>query len=103
MCLAEFADSTCYNIKDDDDVDNDELPDTDSESSTCTKITLTGGYGQMQERKMPAVIRFRKYNKDSDASNWYRAKLMLYYPWYDEESDLLGGCTSYAEHYELVI
>ena len=29
--------STCYNIKDDDDVDNDELPDTDSDSSTCTK------------------------------------------------------------------
>ena len=33
----------------------------------------------------PAVIRFRKYNKNSDASNWYRAKLMLYFPWYDED------------------
>ena len=102
MCLAEFAASysTCYNIKDDE-IYNDELPDTDSEGST-KKITLTGGYGQMRERRHQAVIRFRKYNKDSDASNWYRAKLMLYYPWYDEESDLLGGCTSYAEHYELV-
>ena len=102
MCLAEFAASysTCYNIKDDE-IYNDELPDTDSEGST-KKITLTGGYGQMRERRHQVVIRFRKYNKDSDASNWYRAKLMLYYPWYDEESDLLGGCTSYAEHYELV-
>ena len=27
---------------------------------------------------------------------------MLYYPWYDEENDLLGGCASYAEHYEQV-
>ena len=101
-CLAEFAASysTCYNIKDDE-VYNDELPDTDSEGS-AKKITLTGGYGQMHERRRQAVIRFRKYNKDSDASNWYRAKLMLYYPWYDEESDLLGGCASYAEHYELV-
>ena len=104
MCLAEFAASysTCYNKKDDE-VYNDELPDTNSESSTtCKKITLTGGYGQMNERRQQAVIRFRKYNKDSDVSNWYRAKLMLYYPWYDEENDLLGGCTSYAEHYEQV-
>ena len=75
MCLAEFAASysTCYNIKDDE-IYNDELPDTDSEGST-KKITLTGGYGQMRERRHQAVIRFRKYNKDSDASNWYRAKL----------------------------
>ena len=102
MCLAEFAAlySTCYNKKEDE-VYNDELPDAVSEGGT-KNITLTVGYGQMQERKMPAVIRFRKYNKDSDVSNWYRAKLMLYYPWYDEENDLLGGCASYAEHYEQV-
>ena len=102
MCLAEFAASysTCYNSKDDE-VYNEELPDADSEGST-KKITLTGGYGLMQERKMPAVFRFRKYNKDSDVSNWYRAKLMLYYPWYDEEKDLLGGYASYVEHYEQV-
>ena len=102
MCLAEFAASysTCYNKKNEE-VYNDELPDTDSEGST-KKITLTGGYGQMNERRQQAVIRFRKYNKDSDVSNWYRAKLMLYYPWCDEEKDLLGGCASYAEHYEQV-
>ena len=27
---------------------------------------------------------------------------MLYYPWYDESNDLLGGYTTYAEHYEHV-
>ncbi len=53
-------------------------------------------------RKNPAVIRFRKYNKDADSSNWYRAKLMLYYPWYDESVDLLGGYDTYVDHYELV-
>ncbi len=42
----------------------------------------------MRERRTPAIIR---YNKDADASNWYRAKIMLYYPWYSEEIDLLGG------------
>ena len=95
MCLAEFASTYCtsYNAKDD--VDTDALPDSESQTST-KKITVTS---QMHERKKPAVIRFRKYNKDADASNWYRAKLMLYHPWYDESTDLLGGFSSYAEHY----
>ena len=102
MCLAEFASKYCtsYNAKDDG-VDTDALPGHESQVSS-KKITLTGGFGQMHERNKPAVIRFRKYNKDSDASNWYRAKLMLYYPWYDETVDLLGGYSSYAEHYDQV-
>ena len=41
MCLAEFA-STSYNAKDN--VDNDALPDSESQAST-KKITLTGGSG----------------------------------------------------------
>ena len=103
MCLAEFASTYCtsYRAKDDDNGDTDALPRNESQL-TATKITLTDGYGQMYERRKPAVIRFRKYNKDADVSNWYRAKLMLYYPWYDESNDLLGGYTTYAEHYDHV-
>ena len=56
----------------------------------------------MHERRKQAVIRFRKYNKDADTSNWYRAKLMMHYPWYNEDNDLLGGFGSYAEHYDVV-
>ncbi len=55
----------------------------------------------MRERRTQAIIRFRKYNKDADASNWYRAKLMLYYPWYNEENDLLGG--GYGEHVKAIV
>ena len=56
-----------------------------------TQIELTDGFGKMNKHK-EAVIRFRGYNK---ASIWYRAKLMLYYPWYDEQADLLGGYSTY--------
>ena len=31
-----------------------------------------------------------------------RAKLMLYYPWYDEDTDVLGDYASFAEHYDIV-
>ena len=35
-------------------------------------------------------------------SNWYRAKLMLYYPLYDEQAGLLGRFSTYEEHYRRV-
>ena len=52
--------------------------------------------------KRVAVVRFHKYNKDAEPSNWYRAKLMLFYPGYNEQTDLLGGCQTYEEHYRQV-
>ncbi len=97
MCLAEFAATyvTKYQPRD---ADNDVLPpnETDTES---TQITLTNGYGKMNKRRKSAVIRFRTYNKDYDSTNWFRAKLMLYYPWLNETTDLLGGYSTYEEHY----
>ena len=56
----------------------------------------------MHEWRKQAVIRFQKYNKDADASNWYRARIMLYYPWYNEDTDIMGEFDSYVENYETV-
>ena len=66
-CLLEFAAtySTDYKPKEAD-VNNDAL-DVESES-TNRKIVLVGGFGHMCERRTPAIIRFRKYNKDADAN-----------------------------------
>ena len=100
MCLAEFAATYVTNYKPDDSV-GDALPELECDS-TSTQITLTDGFGKMNKRKQQAVIRFRKYNKDADPSNWYRAKLMLYYPWFDEQADILGGYPSYEAHYRHV-
>ena len=99
MCLAEFAATYVTNYKKDD--DSDALPPVESET-TSLRITLSGGFGKMNKRKREAVIRFRRYNKDTDPSNWYRAKLMLYFPWYNEDTDLLGGYATYEEHYHHV-
>ena len=83
MCLAEFAATYAVNYKPDDSmldvilaVEND---------TTSTQITLIDGFGKRNKRKQQAVIGFRKYNKETDPSNWYRAKLMLYY---HEQTDL---------------
>ena len=94
MCLAEFA--AKYVVKyERDGGECDALPASESDT-TSTQITR---FGKINKRRVEAVI---KYNKESDPSNWYRAKLMLYYPWYNEQTDLLGGYSSYAEHYKHV-
>ena len=98
MCLAQFAATYVVNYEHSDDSECDALPATES-NITSTKITLTDKFGKMNKRKQEAVIRFRKYNKETDLSNWYRAKLMLYYPWYNEQADILGGYSTYEEHY----
>ena len=64
-----------------------------------TQIKLTDDFGKLNKCKQETVIRFRQYNKDAEPSNWHRAKLMLYYPRYDEQADLLGGYSTYEEHH----
>ena len=53
----------------------------------------------MSKRRREAVIRFSRYNKEVEPSNWYRAKLMLYFPWYNDETDY----DTYEEHYHNVV
>lgn len=67
--------------------------------STPSQVTLTHGCGKMNRRRREAVIRF---SKDTDSSNYYRSKLMLYLPWYNESIDLLGAYSSYEDHYNHV-
>ena len=98
MCLAEFAATYVVNYERN---ECDALPAPES-NVTSTQITLTDGFGKMNKRKQQSVIRFKKYNKVTDLSNWYRAKLMLYYPWFDEQVDLLGGYETCEQHYRHV-
>ena len=90
MCLAEFAANYVASYKKD---DNDDVLPCDN-IETCnngSKITLTDNYGVMHKRTREAVIRFTRINKDKEPSNYYRAKLMLYYPWRYEHIDIIGN------------
>ena len=108
MCLAEFATNyaTDYRVSEDDDDDNDNndvLPSFDQdEPQASSKIILTDRFGKMKKHQKEAIIRFRCYNFECEPTNWYRAKLMLYYHWYVEETDLLGSYSTYEEHYNNV-
>ena len=98
MYLAEFA--ATYVVKYEHN-DCDALPAPENDV-TSAQITLTDNFGKINKRKQQAVIRFRKYNEETGPSNWYGAKLMLYSPWFDEETHLLGRYATYEEHYRHV-
>ena len=96
ICFAEFAANYTTDYKDD---DNDDVLPEASIRARCPRITLMNNYGT--RRRKEAIIRFHKYNKDSEPSNWYRSKIM-YFPWRNEDSDFLEGHPSYKEHYDIV-
>ena len=77
---------------------SDVLPVNETEALS-SQIVLSNGFGKMHQHKCQAVIRFRHYNKDAKPSNRHRAKMMWYFPWYNEQFDLLGGCATHEEHY----
>ena len=111
-CLATFASNYNVSYKDNYDDIDDSAPhvledDDDTEigdrRKLPRKITLKDGSGQMYKRKREAVIRFRKFNIQKEKNNYYRAKLMLYFPWRNEDIDLLADYTDFESHYKDVL
>ena len=54
----------------------------------------------MHKRNREAIIRFHKPNKEKNPQDFSRMKLMLYLPWRNEASDLLGGYPDYYSHFQ---
>ncbi|CAC5416325.1 unnamed protein product [Mytilus coruscus] len=61
-------------------------------------ITLKNGI-RIYQRKTPKVIRYVKYNYKTDSENFYRERLMLFYPWRNELSDLQCGHETFENMY----
>ena len=52
-------------------------------------------------RKKDRIIRYVNYSKKKDPENHYRERLMLFFPWRNEDTDLKGNCDSYKEKYTM--
>ena len=72
----------------------------DEKSGRCESIKVHGGLGRMYKRKREAAIRCHLFNMEKEPSKVYRSKIMLYVPWRDESSDLLGGYLDFLNHCE---
>ena len=79
----------------DDEVDS--FVENDIDMSLKTRYSVNTGEYQINLRTKPKIIRYVRYNKTTDRENYFREQLMLFFPWRNEESDLLGSFATYEE------
>ena len=70
---------------------DDDLNDDKANENQCVKT---------KKRNKARIIRSVWFNKDADPEKHYRELIMLYTAWRNEETDLLGGFSSYQECYK---
>ena len=100
MCLAEFAANYDVKYSKTSEEENDHTPNPQQQEKAQQRITinLKDGLGKMQKRSREAIIRFPKHSIEKDSEKYYRAKLMLYYPW-RQENNIMGESASYCDQY----
>ena len=103
ICLATFAvmcdviqSSTkteeTQDVNTEEDIQNTENP------HAFTKMKLQKGLGVIRKRKQQAILCTRRYKIHTELEKYYHSKLLLYYPWNDED-DIISTYQSYHDSY----
>ena len=104
MCLATFV--VTYDViqsatkKEETDSGNDEeeeMQNTENDNSV-TRTKLQKGLGVIRKRKQEAILHTRRYKIHAEPEKYYHSKLLLYYPW-NNEDDIISPFTTYHESY----
>ena len=82
----------------DDSTDEDSEIEESFESSGKINITLKNGI-TIKQRNSFHVIRYVRFNKKTDSENFYRERLMLFYPWRNETTDLKKNYATHEQMY----
>lgn len=54
----------------------------------------------LKRRNTSKILRHVRFNKDQDSENYFREQLMLFYPWRNEELDLIGSFNSFEANFK---
>ena len=65
---------------------------------TVPKMKLQKALGVIRKRKQQVILCTRRYNIYTQPEKYYHAKLLLYYPWNDED-DIISTYQSYHDSY----
>ena len=65
---------------------------------TVTQMESQKGLGVTRKRKQQAILLTRRYKIHTEPEKYYHAKLLLYYPWNDED-DIISTYQSYHDSY----
>ena len=76
--------------------EEEEIQNTENDKSVTT-IKLQKGLSVIRKRKQEAILHTRRYKIQAEPEKYYHAKLLLYYPWNNE--DIISLFTTYHESY----
>ena len=104
VCLADFA--SLYNVSKRkignvqiaENSDNENIIE-DEVDEKAVALKMKNGKGWIKKRTKKKVIRFRNFKLHQDPENYYREQLMLFFPWNNEEEDLIH--INHEEKFEL--
>ena len=89
----EFSEEKDDEVNDDD--HNEQVVQEFDESHTL--LTLKNGI-RIRRRKNNRILRYVRFSARSDEENHFREKLLLFLPWRNESTDLIGTFDSYKDH-----
>ncbi|XP_060573123.1 uncharacterized protein LOC132731041 [Ruditapes philippinarum] len=110
-CLADYVSQLEVIYPDDkEDISNSEQNDDEKHDEMsgdeyfddCQNICVLKSGIKIRRRRNSKIIRYVRFNCKTDEENYYREKLLLFYPWRNEERDLLGHFATHKEKYESV-
>ena len=103
ICLATFA--VMYDViqsstmaGETQDVNTEQDMQNTENAHALTKMKLQKGLGVIRQRKQQAKLHTRRYKIHSEPEKYYHSKLLLYYPW-NEEDDIISIYQSYHDSY----
>ena len=80
------------------DVNTEEDMQNTENTHTLTKLKLQKGLDAIRKRKQQAILHTSRYKIHTEPEKYYHAKLLLYYPWNDED-DIIATYESYHDSY----
>ena len=104
MCLAKFAvnyEPLSLSGNETFEVDihtEDNQHDANNKDDYMENIKLNERLSTMRKRKREAILQTRRYKVHSEPGKYYHSKLLLYYPWCNEE-ELISGFDTYQNSY----
>ena len=89
-------------------LDTDNLPvetsitDNDDDNENAISELSNKVPSKSKKRTKARIIRSCWFNKEKEPEKHYRELIMLFTPWRNEETDIIGICSSYKERYMLL-
>lgn len=89
LCLADFVAHYTFKGRSGttkENEDDHQLEEKENDEDATKNFKVQGG--TMNHRRHPKVIRFCRFSYHKDPVNFFRERLMLFYPWRNEEDEL---------------